>query len=540
MQIAYNKKRLVQLFLQVAALALLYAGLTSLKEQEAAAPVSNRSMPAFSWNDRRKVTVFTSGLDSVNSYRIPSLVTTKKGSLLLFCEARKESWKDKGPTDIVVKRSTDNGTKWSAVKFLTRGGEAAFMDPTAVADTCTGKIFLFMTRWPSNDHSGLKNTAWMTESEDDGLSWSAPRDVTMEIVAPGHFIDGFGPGAGFQVKGGAYKGRLIMPTRQTNGARIRNRTLYSDDQGKTWKTGNEAGRGGEFQIAESPLGVLVNNMRSNGKRYSAKSLDGGSSWTDYLEEPGLKTIARGCQGSVLGEDSILLYSGPAGGIANDTIDDRSNLVMYRSTNGGADWSRQYLLYNRASGYSCMAKCRDGRLALVFETADTQGFTRFRGKRPTGWMRLDVVILPKTVFSKNDWLNNSSLQQRSIKYSIHFGQDDRLSVGDHDRMLVLRHLAAPVAHHRPSIVELHGIGGCCGNKGFDRHNRIFPEPSLVKAVPVVQQISRIFMKTTADPVPSQVFDHFVTMFPRFCFHQVADICNFYSALYIADRLAQDLF
>ena len=312
MQISYKNKKLVRIVVRITAIGLLYAGLTGPAKAQAVAPAKDTMVPASSLSDLKKVTVFTSGQDSVNSYRIPSLVTTKNGSLLLFCEARKESWKDKSPTDIVLKRSTDNGAHWSEMKILARGGEHAYMDPTAVVDENTGKIFLFMTLWLSNDHSGLKNTAWMTVSEDDGVSWSAPRDVTGEIVATGHYIDGFGPGAGFQMKGGVYKGRLIMPTRQTNGARIRNRTLYSDDHGKTWKVGDEASAGGEFQIAESPSGVLVNNLRTNGKRYSAKSLDGGLSWTGYLEEPQLKTIARGCQGSVLGADSVLLYSGPAG------------------------------------------------------------------------------------------------------------------------------------------------------------------------------------------------------------------------------------
>ena len=39
-----------------------------------------------------KYTVFSAGDDNVNSYRIPSLLTAKDGSLLVFCEARREIW----------------------------------------------------------------------------------------------------------------------------------------------------------------------------------------------------------------------------------------------------------------------------------------------------------------------------------------------------------------------------------------------------------------------------------------------------------------
>src|SRR5690606_19075142 len=65
---------------------------------------------------------FTAGVDNVNSYRIPSLVTANNGNLLLFCEARKVSWRDKSPTDIVLKISGDNGVTWSAMKVLLSGG----------------------------------------------------------------------------------------------------------------------------------------------------------------------------------------------------------------------------------------------------------------------------------------------------------------------------------------------------------------------------------------------------------------------------------
>ena len=69
----------------------------------------------------KKCTVFSAGDDNVNSYRIPSLLTTKDGTLLVFCEARRDSWRDKSRTDIVVKRSEDTGKTWSVMQDLTQG-----------------------------------------------------------------------------------------------------------------------------------------------------------------------------------------------------------------------------------------------------------------------------------------------------------------------------------------------------------------------------------------------------------------------------------
>ena len=44
--------------------------------------------------------------------RIPSLIVTKKGTLLAFAEGR-EGRSDSGDIDLVMKRSTDNGKTWS-------------------------------------------------------------------------------------------------------------------------------------------------------------------------------------------------------------------------------------------------------------------------------------------------------------------------------------------------------------------------------------------------------------------------------------------
>ena len=353
-----------------------------------------------------KTTVFNAGDDGIDSYRIPSLIATKQGTLLLFTEARKLSSTDKTPTDIAVKRSVDNGKSWSEINIIARGGNDAFMDPVAVADWVTGRIFLFTTLWPANDHTSKGNTAWVIISNDDGLTWTQPRNITDEIVASGHYINGFGPGAGIQMKGTAYQNRLIIPTRQTDGKGLKNRTVYSDDHGKTWKIGDKASDGGEFMIAESPADILIYNLRAGkGKRTIARSEDGGVSWSKSGIDFGLQSSVDygGCQGSILGVNGLLFYCGPAGGLGSDSTEDRQYFKIYRSINGGQAWENDYLLYDKAAGYSCIAPLSDGRLAIVFETGDSDGFPKMTpGNRPPGWMRLDVLILPKEVSLPGYW------------------------------------------------------------------------------------------------------------------------------------------
>ncbi len=345
-----------------------------------------------------KTTVFEAGQDGIDSYRIPSLVATPNGTLLAFCEARKISSTDKTPTDIVVRRSTDQGKTWSKLQFLTHGDQEAFMDPVALVDEVTGIVFLFANRWPANDVSMKENSAWVITSTDEGQSWSEPLNITSGIVAPGHLMNGFGPGSGFRMKGGAYHNRLILPTRQHNGQNLRNRIVYSDDHGKTWQIGEPADVGGEYEITEVAPDTLIYTLRAgNGMRKKGWSNDGGVTWSLAADDPQLQTtkLYGGCQSSILSVGDVLLFTGPAGGNPDNMHEDRQNLVIYRSLDKGQTWIDHLLLFDKAAGYSNMAQLPDGNIALIFETADTDGFPRMiPGLRPPGWMRLDVILLSK--------------------------------------------------------------------------------------------------------------------------------------------------
>lgn len=348
-----------------------------------------------------KYTVFSAGDDNVNSYRIPSLLTAKDGSLLVFCEARRESWKDKSRTDIVVKRSTDNGQTWSVMQDLTGGTTGAYMDPTPIMDSFTGKVFLFTTFWPSDDHSGAANRAILITSDDNGQTWSTPVDVTASLIPEGRYIYGFGPGAGLQMVGEKYKGRLILPARisDTERKNAHDVAIFSDNHGKTWTVGGDGDTDNEFQIAESPDRVLVYNARVSGARMVAYSMDGGMNWDKAIIEPALPGVSKGCQASILGNNEKLYFCGIKGIPETPEYDERAGLTLYKSCNGGKTWDNGLLLYEKASGYSCMSLLPDGRMAIIFETADTQSFTRKSLpdmkplKRPIGWMKLDLILVP---------------------------------------------------------------------------------------------------------------------------------------------------
>jgi sialidase-1 len=56
--------------------------------------------------------VFAGGQDGINTYRIPALLSTSKGTVLAFCEGRRDSSTDGSPTHLVLKRSVGNEGDW--------------------------------------------------------------------------------------------------------------------------------------------------------------------------------------------------------------------------------------------------------------------------------------------------------------------------------------------------------------------------------------------------------------------------------------------
>jgi len=57
--------------------------------------------------------LFTSGDGGYAHYRIPGILRTGSGSLLVYCEARRERGGDWGQIDIVMRRSLDGGESWT-------------------------------------------------------------------------------------------------------------------------------------------------------------------------------------------------------------------------------------------------------------------------------------------------------------------------------------------------------------------------------------------------------------------------------------------
>lgn len=234
--------------------------------------------------DLQQVDVFVGGADGVHAYRIPSLLATPSGTLLAFCEARKESLHDASPTDMVLKRSTDGGRSWGPLRRVVVGRDKeAIMNPCPVG-LDGDAVLLFCMNAHKTEHGRHRHL--VLRSPDGGASWSAPADIT-DTLGDDTFISG--PGVGIRMR----SGRLVIPGYVGDYTADRQRlasyscVAYSDDGGTSWRLGQRVQypMSNESQVVELSDGSLLLNWRIQkrgaehpGCRGTAVSRDGGQTW----------------------------------------------------------------------------------------------------------------------------------------------------------------------------------------------------------------------------------------------------------------------
>lgn len=348
--------------------------------------------------------LFISGRGGYHTYRIPSIVSTIRGTLLAFCEGRKNSHSDTGDIDLLMRRSLDSGKTWSEPSVIWDNKDNTCGNPCAAVDEETGTVWLLLTWNLGSDHEKQIKTktgrdtrrVYVMQSNDDGKTWSKPAEITDSVKAEYWRWYATGPGHGIQLKYGSQKGRLIIPADHSYaefmsdtvyGAHV----IYSDDHGKTWRYSDPILPGlNENEVVELLDGKLLMNARNHryrGSRAMAFSTDCGRTWPyvsyqSNLQEPQCQaSILRYSPNSFSNQDRIL-FSNPA----HDTR--RMNLSVKLSYDAAKTWPVSKSLYAGPSAYSCLAVLTDGRIACLYEAGRDSPYEK--------------IIL--AVFSL-DWLTN---------------------------------------------------------------------------------------------------------------------------------------
>lgn len=330
------------------------------------------------------------GDDGVNTYRIPGLTYTSRGTLIAVYDIRHNNAYDlQEDIDVGISRSADKGQTWlpmqRAIDMGRWGGlsekENGAGDPAVLSDPQTGRIWI-AALW-LHGHSGKR--AWwasgpglspeqtgqlvLVYSDDEGATWSEPVSITPQIKKPEWHLCFNGPGMGITTKDGV----LVFAAQFKDKDQVPHSTvLYSKDKGQSWQIGTSArSHTTEAQVAELSDGSLMLNMRDDrgGSRAIAVTRDFGKTWTEHpssrsaLPEPV-------CQASLLrirleGGKQALAFFNPA-----DTAD-RVRSTLKLSFDEGLTWPEKYhtLIYEPGSyGYSCLTQLDSTTLGVLYEGA----------------------------------------------------------------------------------------------------------------------------------------------------------------------------
>ena len=445
-----------------------------------------------------KKDVFESGVngkpnkEGINSYRIPALLRTDKGTLIAGADERRLHHLDWGDIGMVVRRSEDKGKTWGNKIVISNprdnseakdlgASSPVNIDMVLVQDPETKRIFSIYDMFPEgkavfampdklekayekigdksyqilykSDEKGyytirengevynsqnqkteyrvvvdpknpgysdkgdmykgkdlignvyfaqstknpfrVANTSylWMSYSDNDGKTWSAPTDITPGIRQDWMKFLGTGPGTGVVLRTGPHKGRILVPIYTTNnvshlGGSQSSRLIYSDDHGKTWHAGeapndnrpvgnsvihsstmnNNGAQNTEATVLQLNNGDVKLFMRGlTGDLQVATSKDGGVTWEKTIKRyPEVKDAY--VQMSAIhtmhdGKEYILLSN--AAGPGRERKDGLIHLARVES-NGELTWIKHNLIQDGEFAYNSLQELGNGEYGLFYE------------------------------------------------------------------------------------------------------------------------------------------------------------------------------
>lgn len=446
-----------------------------------------------------KETLFRAGQKGAKKYRIPSILTTQKGTVIAAIDKRHQHSLDWGNIDTAIRRSLDGGKTWledqvvlDLVKQPYGSQNSAFLiDPSMVQDRNTGRIFMLLDMFPetkgffgintqsaegtgyknvkgnyyrllvdsnnnqytvrengivydensqptdyrvvvegtqersfkdlgdlykgeqrlgnvflqtaqaNNDSAPLKTIVtsymWLTYSDDEGKTWSNPKDITPQVKADWMRFFGTGPGTGIQTKDGT----LIMPIYYTNSnGKQSAAVILSRDGGETWERGespndrryfsaggsrylnNSGGELTESQLVELDNGqIKLFSRNHSGHVAISTSSNGGYTWHNAVE---LDEVLL----DPYSQMSVIKYSKRLNGkeylvFANPHSSKRRNGKVWLGEvqdDGSIEWKYETTIEPNENGYAynSLTELPNGDIGLFYEDragADHMQFVR---------------------------------------------------------------------------------------------------------------------------------------------------------------------
>ena len=257
-------------------------------------------------------------------------------------------------------------------------------------DQLLGNIY-FTTNKTSPFRIAKDSYLWMSYSDDDGKTWSAPQDITPMVKADWMKFLGVGPGVGITLRTGPHKGRIVVPVYTTNRANHLNgsqssRIIYSDDHGKTWHMGggvndnrtlydgtvvdsstmnNYYAQNTEASVVQLNNGDLKLFMRGlTGDLQVATSHDGGLTWDNHVDRydvPDVYVQMAATHTVQNGKEYILLANANGPGRKNGYI-----RVARVEEDGQLTWLHHHLIQEGEYAYNSLQQIGPDEFGLLYE------------------------------------------------------------------------------------------------------------------------------------------------------------------------------
>lgn len=345
----------------------------------------------------RQANLFEAGEGGHKLYRIPGVVVTHRGSVLVYCEGRRYTGGDWDTIDILLRRSTDGGATFSAARVIGQVAgpiernpvaierhqgkptDVTYNNPVAIADRNGAVHFLFCLNY---------GRVFYMRSDDDGQTFTAPVEITaaLEAFRPAYpwRVVATGPGHGIQLK----NGRLLVPiwlalgTRGNGHGPSSDATMFSDDHGKTWHAGEiaipdtpefpSANETAAVQLADGSVMLNARVPSPRNRRVVVTSADGASHWSAPRYQEDLPDPICAAGFVALRGGRLLLFSNPDNLTRADGKDvaskDRRNLTIRLSRDQGATWPVKRAIEPGPSGYSDLAVLPNRDILCFYESA----------------------------------------------------------------------------------------------------------------------------------------------------------------------------
>lgn len=276
--------------------------------------------------------------------------------------------------------------------------ETTKSDHSNLGDIYKGKQLLgniYFTKHKTSPFRLAKSSyVWMSYSDDDGRTWSSPRDITASLRRRGMKFLGIGPGKGIVLKWGPHAGRIIIPAYSTNWkSHLRgsqsSRLIYSDDHGKTWHTGkavndNRVLSNGEkihsltmdnkkeqntesvpVQLKNGDIKLFMRNLTGNLE--VATSKDGGETWQNHVKRYKEVHDAYVQLSAIRFEhdkkEYILLVN--ANGLGKKRQDGYARLAQV-NRNGSFKWLYHHHIQDGSFAYNSVQQLNNDQFGVLYE------------------------------------------------------------------------------------------------------------------------------------------------------------------------------